>query len=1647
MHKNMLQMSFYGAFRVVHIIFSIFYRCSGLNISMHIPQEEGMLVGITCFIEYSVFSSGNTNTCIALVELMKALGHEVVLLNLKEGGADWWDDCHGIHKIANVVSLAKVKDPFDLVFEVGTNTLTKEFRAQFAKKSIWIIRKHFVLSEIENSIFFMQMAPRNMEGIVEAWLMNDVTSPDDVSVLETYTRVPVRQVSFLWTPLLAEAHLRSIGSPRWKMSENGTFIVHIADTNTTNSSNSTIPLVILHEAKRNKFPVDTWFLHNGENIAKTRFFKENVLKHCEHADLSGACVGRQRAVEWALQPGSLALIHLRFRNLRPILLDLAWAGVPVIHNSTIFMNAVEHDMNLFYSNNSVSEAVNVMKRGMHPNWLSAHDQRRERILHKWAPISPAIRREWGGLLAHHIVVTSPLRNNPPIVMVAGGEECTIKNVLFTDMEHVAQGMSCSFQGDYNFFTLLLNTAGKQMSPAYSVVGWNMQTWDMSQQPDLIVFGPFGRDWMKFPINIPKVHFTGENSPPIQREDVVLNMGYQHNYMIKDSYIRFPLWMMEIDWFQADVERLVNPKPIPLQLCTQTYENTLESRQKFCSFIVSNPSNPIRNQAFHSLNQYKPVDSGGGLFNTIGNELAAGLGGGGGELKKTKFMMKYKFAITYENSKSMGYCTEKYLHAKAAGTIPIYWGDPEFQRDFDTAGCIDARNFTTPDELIRAVKEVDMNDQLWRQMASTPALDEYRVDLVRRTLAECANRLYKHMGVPDAALKTIPRFLGCAAGSPESKQGMEYFQMQELATTTIRSRSPELPVVATYVTFSFLGSLQHWLSALKAQMQVLPNLKAIVFMGPDIKENVRTNLFETYPFASFEYVPADWTPPNFPDFWEPTHYGWKLWIYHTLVKRESLQGSMILYMDAGSVLCRWPTAWIGQAAEHGICFLEDPREENDRWCGDLFCSHLKVTDEERAMKQIVAGILCFRSGHPAATKLFEEAFALAQDKDILVGPRISGVGADGKPYGHRQDQSILSILMRRHALPTYPLDKVYGDHSMRKTFQEGRAIYVHRGNFNNSIDFLPGISDSFVINLDRRKDRLDKLYTNHPELQGRVQRISAFDGKTLALTPELTQLFKPNDFFWKRAVMGCALSHLSVWWKLVNDHADIKNYLILEDDVKFHPGWEDVVSKSMPHAPEDYDVLYLGGILPPNRDMFEKLLEPVTKYYSRIKPHTFFGQEKPSPYFHSCAYSYILSRQGALKIMKALEQHRGYWTSADHIMCSPCDTMNLYFLRPMIAGCFQDDDPSYANSDFNNFSRVDSFDSDLWNNDERFDMSTTGTIQTTYDINTLLRSIFEGKILETKIAPVNNVISGKYGILDTEFVCVKGVSTDFTHLYESSWLCSLMGNLTNVQMRIVDETSIMNKMPIMILTRPYVKEATQIMKVWNEKGIRFKILHMADEFTNPLHRDSLVCYSFPKCISILRFYMRSDFPPGTESKIKIIPLGYHWSKLLLEHPPLSKTPQLPFREIHWSFYGTNWQNRAEEMKPLIEMKVNKLYKFYESWNHPENLSKTEYMDILLNSIFVPCPVGQNAETFRFYEALEAGCIPLVIRSPVNEDWFQWVSKYIPLVSLSTWDEAAKIMYSLLSRPEALEIYRKKILNGWSQWTHELKKQATDWIRMV
>ena len=65
-------------------------------------------------------------------------------------------------------------------------------------------------------------------------------------------------------------------------------------------------------------------------------------------------------------------------------------------------------------------------------------------------------------------------------------------------------------------------------------------------------------------------------------------------------------------------------------------------------------------------------------------------------------------------------------------------------------------------------------------------------------------------------------------------------------------------------------------------------------------------------------------------------------------------------------------------------------------------------------------------------------------------------------------------------------------------------------------------------------------------------------------------------------------------------------------------------------------------------------------------------------------------------------------------------------------------------------------------------------------------------------------------------------------------------------------------------------------------------------------------------------------------------------------------------------------------------------------------KESYMQLLFNSQFVLCPSGNNPETFRLYESLEAGAIPIVVRAPSQRDFFRAFTIPPPFPVLESWE---------------------------------------------
>jgi len=253
-----------------------------------------------------------------------------------------------------------------------------------------------------------------------------------------------------------------------------------------------------------------------------------------------------------------------------------------------------------------------------------------------------------------------------------------------------------------------------------------------------------------------------------------------------------------------------------------------------------------------------------------------------------------------------------------------------------------------------------------------------------------------------------------------------------------------PVFTTFATRNFIPALKLWLTYTEKQSKRFDDAIVIVFLGQDVSANTISDLRANYNFAKFTHVAYNWTPYNFPDFWNPAHYAFKIWILQFLANYTPFKNRLILYTDAGSVLVSLPVAWMKLTAQHDVVCLDDNTQQNYQWCTDKFCEELATTDAELQANQIWAGSICFVGGAPKAISLFSNAFKYACMPHVICGPRLSGVYFNGRPYGHRHDQSILSILTQRHSIHKYPLYNIYCDTSLDDTINNGKFIYCHRG---------------------------------------------------------------------------------------------------------------------------------------------------------------------------------------------------------------------------------------------------------------------------------------------------------------------------------------------------------------------------------------------------------------------------------------------------------------------------------------------------------------------------------------------------------------------------------------------------------------------------
>lgn len=195
-----------------------------------------------------------------------------------------------------------------------------------------------------------------------------------------------------------------------------------------------------------------------------------------------------------------------------------------------------------------------------------------------------------------------------------------------------------------------------------------------------------------------------------------------------------------------------------------------------------------------------------------------------------------------------------------------------------------------------------------------------------------------------------------------------------------------------------------------------------------------------------------------------------------------------------------------------------------------------------------------------------------------------------------------------------------------TDQEGCTLYKIEKPFRQLSGILPRI---WCINLLRRQDRREYMKSIAGDLD--IQFLDAVDGQELSMTPEIAHMFRNNDFNNRRAIIGCALSHVTLWKKLAS--SDQPCFLIMEDDVEWADNFPDKVRHAVGQVCQysnDWDILYLGFTIynnirqPIRGELWNDKFPDVTPFDRHFDGTGFFG--------------YVLSKQGAVKLLLHIERH-------------------------------------------------------------------------------------------------------------------------------------------------------------------------------------------------------------------------------------------------------------------------------------------------------------------------------------------------------------------------------------------------------------------------
>jgi hypothetical protein len=247
--------------------------------------------------------------------------------------------------------------------------------------------------------------------------------------------------------------------------------------------------------------------------------------------------------------------------------------------------------------------------------------------------------------------------------------------------------------DFGFIDKCNNFFVNLLSNHYTVV--------IADKPDVLFYADSGNSHLHRLYNCKRIFWTGESTKP---DFNVCDYALTPQEISHPRHCRLPYYVVGCECNAEDLIKMPGEA-----------EATLKQNRHGCSVVISNIGRRTQYRAsfLGKLQNHILVFSGGKSLNNIGGPIPPGGN------SKHEFLCKHRFNLCFENKSMPGYTTEKIVEAMWARSIPIYWGEPNIGREFNTKSFINVQDFPNEKECFRRIAEIETDDDAYLEMLSVP----------------------------------------------------------------------------------------------------------------------------------------------------------------------------------------------------------------------------------------------------------------------------------------------------------------------------------------------------------------------------------------------------------------------------------------------------------------------------------------------------------------------------------------------------------------------------------------------------------------------------------------------------------------------------------------------------------------------------------------------------------------------------------------------------------------------------------------------------------------------------------------------------------------------------------------------------------------